>query len=381
MIAHAIQSLLLYTLLYGCYVLFLKKETFFQFNRFYLVAIPFIALLLPFLQLPIKSQIDAILGQEEQVSLMLQEDIAATVVTTISNSGVTEVAQPMDWHAIILVVYLLGAVIAFLLWCYKLAVIAEFVENASPIFKKRYRIMKSERVQGGFSFLDMIFINPQTEDSLNEVIINHELVHVQQRHSWDLIVHECVRVVFWFNPLLVKAHEDLQATHEFIVDSKLARRDVNNYKSQLLQSIMHCPEYTLTNSFYKSSILKNRIAMLQKTNSPFYRILKLGALIPVIAITIGYNATAQTAPAEPEEPQILKVNNNSQTDYPKLSEFVYGKVNLNEGLTDEEIKLYENRKQFSDGLDSKEYRKYMNTDEHLKVQMIGRMRSVNGITV
>lgn len=381
MIAHTIQSLLLYTLLYGCYVLFLKKETFFQFNRFYLVAIPFIALLLPFLQLPIKSQIDAILGQEKQVSIMLQEDLTATVITPMINQEVTDVSQPTNWSAIILGIYILGAVLAFLLWCYKLAVIEEFIENASPIFKKRYRIMKSERVQGGFSFLDMIFINPQTEDSLNEVIINHELVHVQQRHSWDLIVHECVRVVFWFNPLLVKAHQDLQATHEFIVDSKLALQDVNNYKSQLLQSIMHCPEYTLTNSFYKSSILKNRIAMLQKTKSPFYRILKLGALIPIIAITIGYNATAQTAPAEPEEPQILKVKNNSQTDYPRLSEFVYGKVNLNEGLTDEEIKHYENRKVFPDGWDTEEFKNYRNSKEHLQVLKIGRIRNANSITV
>ena len=102
MIVHAIQSLLLYTLLYGCYVLFLKKETFFQFNRFYLVAIPFIALLLPYLQLPIKSQIDAILGQEEQVSSILQEDVTATVVEPMINQAVTDVAQPTNWFAIIL---------------------------------------------------------------------------------------------------------------------------------------------------------------------------------------------------------------------------------------------------------------------------------------
>jgi hypothetical protein len=121
--------------------------------------------------------------------------------------------------------------------------------------------------------------------------------------------------------------------------------------------------------------------MLQKSNSPFYRILKLGALIPIIAITIGYNATAQTAPAEPEEPQILKVNNNSQTDYPKLSEFVYGNIDYEVGLTKKEIELHQNRKQFSDDFDSKEFRAYMNSDEYLTVLKIGAIRNANAVTV
>lgn len=389
MILHAIQSMLLYTLLYGCYQLFLKRETFFQFNRFFLLAIPFVALLLPFLRLPIKGTINLLL-----LPLQRPSNTPATQVPLPLETLSEAVSQPAfinaNAHAlsIWLLLYGAGMLVAFLLLCYKMAIIQEFIENATPEFKRRYRIMRSRNVQGGFSFLDMIFINPTAPDSLNEVIIKHELIHVQQRHSWDLIVHECARVLFWFNPLLIKAHRDLQATHEFIVDRQLAKQDAQSYKSELLQSIMQCSEYALTNSFYKSSILKNRIAMLQKSNSPYYRLLKLFTLIPIIAMTIGYNATAQTPKVEEQkQPQAVTYSvanisfTQDGTDYPKLSEFVYGKVDFYDGLNKTQISSFEKYSKLDFGSANETFRAFL-TDPNIAdyTSAIIRIR-INGSTL
>lgn len=385
MIVHAIQSLVLYTLLYGCYALFLKKETFFQFNRFYLVAIPFIALAMPFLKLPIKTQIDSMLGFTKETAAVIPVIEPTAAAFTMNPSDLEHVTEEtLSTIPVIVLIYGLGFFIAYLIFCYKLAVIQEFIESAKTQFIKPYRIMRSEKVQGGFSFLDMIFINPKESLALNEHIINHELIHVKQRHSWDLIAHECVRVVFWFNPLLIKAHRDLQATHEFIVDRKLAKQDVYGYKSKLLQSILQCPEHALTNAFYKSSILKNRIIMLQKTASPVHKILKLVAIIPVLALIIGYNAVAQT-PQINDNNKLQEVTpaaalHLTQTDYPALSTFKYGQVDWNNGLTQQEIALYENRRIFKEENDEDFY-KYLMTEESAVISKISRIRSANAITV
>ncbi len=380
MIIHALQSTLLYAVFYGCYLLFLKKETFFQFNRFYLIAIPFVALLLPLLQLPLKPPVEFFTAANNKVYTTAAETIMTEAVV-LENRGVIHITTPINWDNVIIGFYLVGMICAFVFWCYKLAIIATFVEKSTPIYKKGYRIMESNLVQGGFSFLDMIFINPNTNYNFNKMIINHELVHVRQRHSWDLIIHECVRVVFWFNPLLLFAHRDLQTTHEFIVDQQLASPDVTTYKIQLIQSIMNCPEYALTNSFYKSSFIKNRLAMLQKSNSPLYRIFKLVALLPIIAITISYNAVGQTAPANTSMSQQKTIENKLQQDYPKLSEFEYGKIDFTVGLTREELELYQNRKKLNEIMHRDEFRKYINSTESLKVSKFASIMSANGFTV
>ncbi|MGB3591890.1 MAG: hypothetical protein WBA16_09440, partial [Nonlabens sp.] len=45
--SHFIHSCLLALLLYGVYAVWLSRETFFQFNRFYLIFIPVISICLP----------------------------------------------------------------------------------------------------------------------------------------------------------------------------------------------------------------------------------------------------------------------------------------------------------------------------------------------
>lgn len=381
MISHLVQSMLLYTLLYGCYQLFLKRETFFQFNRFYLLSIPFVALLLPFLKLPIRGILDRILHlQQNEVALKSAADTeVAEVVVTTQLKTMSELGFFTSTE-ILLFIYGIGSCIAYILLCYKIAVIETFKEQATTQFMKTYRIMRAVTVQGGFSFLDMIFINPQAAASLNEAIIKHELVHVRQRHSWDLIMHESLRTLFWFNPFIHMAHKDLQATHEFIVDRELSQQDVHTYKSDLLQTILNCERHAFTNSYFTTSILKTRITMLQKSQSPASKLLKLCVLIPVVAFTLCYNAVAQQETVEPHSPD-ANLTAPIQLNYPKYSEFVYGKIDQNEGLTKEELELLKNKKDFNSDRYSKDFIDYLSTEEYAKIAKILAIQNANGVTV
>lgn len=91
-----------------------------------------------------------------------------------------------------------------------------------------------------------------------QTILRHEMVHVQHKHTLDLLVFEILRIVMWFNPLVYLYQNRIIAVHEFIADAEATKhQDKQVYYQNLLAQVFDTNKISFINPFYKQSLIKN----------------------------------------------------------------------------------------------------------------------------
>ena len=194
------------------------------------------------------------------------------------------------------------------------------------------------------SFLRFIFLS-QTDFHNHKIapeILEHELVHVTQKHSWDILAVEFLQVLFWFNPLLFWFKKSIALNHEFLADQKAMhnKNDVEHYTKLLFQysggvhhTALSSPiNYSLTRPPYNRA--KKRIIMLSQTFSAKKMAARLAFLLPVLALCIYFfNQDIVAKPVIQEEQQ------KQETQEP----FVYkneGSLRKNMVIKQKDLKRY-----------------------------------------
>jgi len=142
-----------------------------------------------------------------------------------------------------------------------------------------------------FSFFKSIFLGDKVVQREYQSIIQHELVHIEQRHSWDLLFFELMRIVGWFNPLVYVYQNRVSELHEFIADSKVAKTDKKEQYEFLLSQIFQTENISFVNQFFKSSLIRKRIAMLQRKQSKKVWQLKYLLLVPLLLGMLLYTSS------------------------------------------------------------------------------------------
>jgi TonB family protein len=141
---------------------------------------------------------------------------------------------------------------------------------------------------GSFSFLNWVVVSRTDYEQHFDTILIHEQVHVQQRHSWDILLVEVLRVLFWFNPVLIFYKQSLQQVHEYLADQEAAlqgqRSNPDHYARFLVAYALNTPVAALTNHFFNSSLLKSRITMLYKNKNSNWSLGKYA----IVALFIGF---------------------------------------------------------------------------------------------
>jgi outer membrane biosynthesis protein TonB len=143
--------------------------------------------------------------------------------------------------------------------------------------------------------LHYVFIGERLSKDEQEAILKHEMVHVAQKHSLDLLYFELLRIVFWFNPLVYMYQNRIRSLHEFIADKEaLKTQEKQAYYQSLLAQVFETQNVSFVNTFFKKSLIKKRIVMLQKNRSEKINLLKYLFLVPmVIGMLIYTSAEAQ----------------------------------------------------------------------------------------
>lgn len=154
---------------------------------------------------------------------------------------------------------------------------SKIVQNENKI--KVYQIENIEC----FSFFNSIYINSNFSDSEKQLIIDHEKIHVQLKHSYDLIFAEILKAICWFNPIYYLAKKELILVHENQVDEIMYKNHKVEYIEFLLCYSLRSESnnYLLTNQFFNSKMLIKRINFM-KTQSK--RINSLLVIIPIIGL-------------------------------------------------------------------------------------------------
>jgi hypothetical protein len=134
-----------------------------------------------------------------------------------------------------------------------------------------------------------LFLNKKEYENGNieiEILI-HENAHIQQKHSYDILLMEILQTVFWFNPVLFFYKKAIQLNHEFLADEAVinSSQNISSYQYLLINKANKNKTSNLTSQF-NYSITKKRLIMMTKTKSVRNSLCRQIAIIPVVALSI-----------------------------------------------------------------------------------------------
>ncbi|WP_396597508.1 M56 family metallopeptidase [Dokdonia sp. R86516] len=268
MIAYIIQVICFQAIFLTVYYLLLRKETFFVYNRIYLLLTPVIALLLPFVKIASLQTVVPV----EVMSVMLPEVVIAEATTSQTEQTSSFV---IPWLSI----YFVGVAVSVLLLVIK---VKSFISYLS--FKRRgEHIINVPNSTEAFTFFKYIFIGEDIDTLSRKQILTHEQIHAKQGHTWDLIFFEIMKIIFWFNPLIYFNQKLISTVHEYLADQKAtAASSKKVYYEELLNTAFGTNNLSFTNTFFNQSLIKNRIIMLQKSKSKKSALIKYAFIVPLV---------------------------------------------------------------------------------------------------
>ena len=310
----------------------LRKETFFRSNRFGLLAITFLSLALPLINLSLFIQEHYIYFPELIITSYQKEPIASN--------------DTIHWHWPCMIGYL-GGVIFFL---FKKG--SEWVRLQRTIRQGRLWVHNEAGIRIHchinpiipFSWMNHIVISEKDYLENGKQILLHETAHIRCHHSWDIIWISFMEVLQWFNPFAWMLSKDLQNIHEFEADSIVIRQgeDAHNYQLLLIEKAISMTSLSLANSF-NSSQIKQRIRMMNHRPSHPWAKMKHLYLIPIAILMLGIfspmtPATAQeTSELSPEMKETMAyISRHIKYPTDALEKGIQGKVVLELHLTQNE---------------------------------------------
>jgi TonB family protein len=270
---------------YLAYCLFLNRDTHYQLNRAYLIFSCIVSFILPVLQIgalrPIKpaehanTMIYAAPAQSLKVIAQDPQTAASTAAPVIEHHFTL---QDGVWY-----LYLIGAAFFLFILLIKLYTLFRLTRNGQSVKEGKHRLIYLAGTDTAFSFFNYLFIGTQAIGA--NTIIRHELVHIRQKHSADVILLELLKIINWFNPCVYLLQSSLKAVHEYIADEQTAayEADALAYSSFLVNNTYGAAGSSITHSFSNYNLLKKRIIMLNQKRSGNLARLKYLATIPIFA--------------------------------------------------------------------------------------------------
>ena len=314
MIGYFLEIIAIQLTFLWAYDLFLKKETFFQWNRIYLIGAFGISIILPWVKIE-TLETAPITNFEPIKQFIFQLD---EIVLT-SNDTQSTFWESLSWGFVVQVV---GALVMLIFLGIKLNHIYRLMKSGFVSSKKNYTEVIVPQSRQAFSFFNYIFLGEHIPEQKREDIISHELVHVGQKHSLDLMYFEIMRIVFWFNPLVYIFQNRLAEVHEFIADAESSKSDKKKQYETLLSEIFQSQKISLVNHFYKKSLIKKRIVMLTKQKSSSILRLKYTLLFPVVLSILFYTSCEDT----------IKDGNNESIEAVPLEEMIITGYSSNQAM-------------------------------------------------
>ncbi len=266
----------LYGLLFvGCYHLLLRRHTFFGLNRAYLLVSAVLSLGLPLASLPTDTA--ETLAVPAGVLTFPTATLAAEPVA--SNSSLFE----PDWEQMALLAYgLVAAALLTRLWLRTFRLLRLIHRSPRQVRANHVLVQPNDPATPTFSFLQYVVLNPA--DATNTLIIRHELVHIEQGHSVDVLGLAVLRAMFWACPTLWLIDRALRQVHEFLADRVASVQDAlpsTGYAQFLIEYTFGVRPDALTNGFFSPSLLKQRIRMLHQRATSRWALGKYALILPL----------------------------------------------------------------------------------------------------
>ncbi|MFY9152812.1 MAG: M56 family metallopeptidase [Prolixibacteraceae bacterium] len=246
------------------YFLFLRRETFFYVNRwFLLVSIGFSALL-PLLHIPFYAPQSTVLAE---VTVTPYVNLLSAV--TIYGTGFTQgTEQFILTYSMIGYVYLIGVLFFAAKLFIQIYQIIRLISKNQVVPEGKIKMVILDREISPFSFLNYIFVSRNLQNTKGwEKMLEHERQHIHQGHTFDVLTLEFVAVIQWFNPFFWLFRRALRENHEFLADQAvISKGTAPSWYKQILLNQYVGDQIVLTNNF-NYSLIKTRIKMMSRIKS------------------------------------------------------------------------------------------------------------------
>lgn len=270
MLSYVIKSVVYLSLMYIPYMLLLKKESFFRFNRLMLILVMLLSLVLPWVNIP------AISWGDYAVSVYLESGSGVVVESTdAGNTAGLPTSVSVNWWGIIGYLYIIGVAITLLIKMFQLGMLYRKIHQGVlwTEVKDGIRLFCHADDVSPFSWFNSIVISQADYENDADAILCHEREHVRAYHSWDILLLNLVQTVQWFNPLAWIMGTSLRDVHEYEADDAVLAGGIegSRYQYLLIRKAVGTSPYAFANSFNHSLLTKRITMMLRKKSNPWMR--------------------------------------------------------------------------------------------------------------
>ncbi|MCY4779928.1 TonB-dependent receptor plug domain-containing protein [Sphingobacterium sp. UT-1RO-CII-1] len=273
LLVYIIQVNLLLMVLYLGYFILLKNLTFYRLNRLYLLTGVGFSLLYPFLDIPtfFKRPIEPV-GEllTYWPSLVLEKEV--NKIYTLEH--------------LIFLFFSLGLLFFLARFIMQLFSLWRIHAHSVPNIWRGFSFRDVVFPIVPFSFLNKIYLHKaQHEEEELFDVFKHETIHVQGRHSVDIIVYEILLIACWYNPFVWLMRRAVRQNLEFLTDQRVLDSGLNKelYQYSLLKVSTEGVSLELSNNFNFKQ-LKKRIMMMNRSRSRKIELGKYAFLLPLVIL-------------------------------------------------------------------------------------------------
>lgn len=271
-------------ILYICYRLLFRSDTFFRLRRAVLLSVYLIAFLYPLLDISIW------LSTRESVTEIVNYYSTILPLKTVVAADDTPLSTEADWLTIaesyMLLIYLAGITLLFLRCIIELFTVIRLRLRSPKQLINGTTIYVLPSQEEPYSFFGWIFASPEshTPPALEEILV-HEKTHVRQLHSIDVVLGEIVCILCWINPFVWLLKKEISSNHEYLADEQVMLAGYNKKEYQYHLIGLEHPEMAIAKLYNNFSVLplKKRITMLNKKRTGRVGKVKYLTLLPLAA--------------------------------------------------------------------------------------------------
>ena len=303
MMTYFLKSATCLALLLAFYHFILEKEKMHNFNRFYLlgsVLFSFLAPLYVIYTIPVATE-------------------TVQFVSEVYPIQSTIAKEPINYTQLFLIIYAIISFILLIRFVRNIVIILQKIKRNKQVpYQKAVLILVDDKILP-HTFWNFIFINKTDYENqqIEQELFTHELTHVTQKHTIDVLILELVQIIFWINPFYILLKKAIQLNHEFLADETVIHQHKNTFQYQhlLLNKAAWKNEYYLASNL-NYSLTKKRLLMMTTKSSHTKILFKKLAVIPLLTGTIFLFAKR------------VEAQEKSENNLPKLEQKQNSKRNL-----------------------------------------------------